>query len=554
MPISRRDLLRHGAAAGATIVLGPQACSDASGTDPDGGVDVGSDAAADASVDAAADHGFDGRPDTVPDPDWRDELDEYGWDGEPGPADLFAHGVASGDPLADAIILWTRVSPTSREPVSVWWEISENEAFTQRVGVGEVTTDESRDFTVKVDAGGLTPGRTYWYRFFVQGRVSTVGRTRTAPVGDVEAVRLALCSCSKIEDGWFYAYRDLAEQSDIDAVLHVGDYIYEYADDPDNFRPTQPDTELIRLQDYRGRYAHYRLDPDLQLAHAAHPWIVVWDDHESTNNAWVGGAQNHQPDEGDWQERKRAAYRAYVEWLPVREQEELKIWRGFRFGDRVDLAMLDTRIWGRDAQVEQGGDADDPDRQILGADQEAWLLDRIATSDAQWKVIGQQVPMSVNDANGFDFVGDKWGEYPAARRRLWDTIRGDAIEDVVVMSGDIHTFWAIDMCEEPYDADAYDPETGAGAFAVELVAGGITSGGPGGLFGQGLGDVQVRENPHVHYANIGDHGFVLAEFGRERMTAEFRFVENYRARNPRFFVHATLDVDSGSNHLVRRES
>ncbi|MGF1605454.1 MAG: alkaline phosphatase D family protein [Rhodothalassiaceae bacterium] len=275
----------------------------------------------------------------------------------------FTHGVASGDPLTDRVIVWTRVVPDAQgEPVPVRWQIAEDEAFERIVSNGETAADPARDYTVKVDAGGLSAGRAYFYRFLTEGQTSPVGRTRTLPEGSVDQVRFAVCSCSNYPQGYFTAYREMAKEPDIDAVLHLGDYFYEYEDgrysDPEIVaagRAVDPANEIVSLEDYRRRYALYRSDPDLQAVHAAHPWIAVWDDHEIANDTYKNGAENHQPEqEGPFAERRAAAIQAWREWMPVRDPANGpgdKIYRRFDFGDLASLIMLDTRLIGRDMQL-----------------------------------------------------------------------------------------------------------------------------------------------------------------------------------------------------------
>ncbi len=559
MGYTRRQALKAlGVAASAAVVgcddEGGAGATDVGSVDAaDAGVDSGADGSADVSTDTSVD-GEDGTVDVAPPDPWEGvEAPEYEYAGEPGPEAMFVHGVASGDPLQDAVIVWTCVSPAALdERVDVFWEVALDEGFVRRIAAGTVTTGPERDFTVKVDVTGLREaGRTYWYRFWCQGRVSPVGRTRTAPAGPVEGLRFAFCSCSKYENGYFHAYRSLAEQDDLTAVLHLGDYIYEYGAATENIREIDPPHEIVSLDDYRRRYRHYRKDADLQAMHAAHPVIAVWDDHESTNNSWRDGAQNHQPSEGSWIQRRANAEQAYAEWLPIRDQPDGRIWRRFSFGDLVDLFMLDTRLWGRDAQEEQGGDPSDPDRQILGADQEAWFLNGLSASESRWRVVGQQLPMSVNRADGYVWFGDKWGEYGAARDRVWNHIRAESIDNFVVCTGDVHTHWAMDMAEDPYDPERYDPETGAGAVGVELITGGITSGGGSAPFAQAIGDVIVENNPHIAFMNAGERGYVVVDVARERIEATWHLVDTVIRPEHRRIVAAAVEVQSGVPHVRR---
>lgn len=340
----------------------------------------------------------------------------------------FDHGVASGDPLADRVILWTRVSASAPGAVRVAWDVSTDPDFRQLVNQDEAEVGSERDYTIKVDVQGLQPAQTYYFRFRAGDAVSTTGQTRTLPASDaaVDAFRMAVFSCSNYPAGYFHAYADVAARSDVDLVLHLGDYLYEYARTTNGEpayasasaaalgREVVPDRELVALDDYRMRYAQYRTDPDLQALHARHPFVVVWDDHEITNDAWREGAENHQSDiEGDYGARKRAAIQAYFEWLPLRPIDpdaEGRIYRAFSIGTLAHLIMLDTRIVGRDEQLDYA-DYTDPqtgvfdagrfaqdltraDRSLLGSEQLEWLLAGMTSSSATWQILGQQVLMT----------------------------------------------------------------------------------------------------------------------------------------------------------------
>lgn len=333
-------------------------------------------------------------------------------------AATFKHGVASGDPLSDAVILWTRVTPVTDAKVKVSWQVATDAAFSQLVTNGETLTDASRDYTVKVDAVGLKPGTRYYYRFAVGNVQSSVGITKTLPQGQVASVKLAVMSCSNYPAGYFNVFELAAERDDLDALLHLGDYIYEYGRGQyasehaaELGREVLPANELLTLSDYRTRYAQYRSDASLQKIHAKVPFITIWDDHEVANDAWKDGAENHNDGEGDFELRKEAAMQAYFEWLPIRPWQagdNQDIYRSFSFGDLLDLHMLDTRLLARDKQLDYADYLDangnfdqaglmaaltDSSRTMLGQTQLAWLQQQLQTSTATWQVIGQQVLM-----------------------------------------------------------------------------------------------------------------------------------------------------------------
>ena len=348
----------------------------------------------------------------------------------------YNHGVASGDPLSDKVILWTRVTPekAGSYTIPVKWQIGTDEQMQIVVASGDTETQPKNDYTIKVDATGLAPDTVYYYRFMVQStngeHVSPIGKTKTLPTGDVSQVKMAVFSCSNYPAGYFHAYKDASQQTDLDVVVHLGDYIYEYGRDVETNegellpayasanakelgREVEPAEEIISIDDYRKRYAQYRTDPDLQALHANLPMIAVWDDHELTNDAWQDGAENHQPTtEGKWDDRKLSAVTAYHEWMPTRNAVPSEIYRTFDFGDLVSLHMLDTRVIGREEQlnyldfIKQDAegkpyiDADafeqasyDADRQLLGLKQNNWLVSNMSTSNATWQILGQQVLM-----------------------------------------------------------------------------------------------------------------------------------------------------------------
>lgn len=280
----------------------------------------------------------------------------------------FNHGVASGDPLQDRVIIWTRVTPedtTNNQSIEVLWEMATDENFSQSLKKGSIVTDQDKDYTVKQDVTGLTAGQKYFYRFKVGNVISDIGETKTLDSNGVNPIRLAVASCSNYPWGYFNGYKAIAENGPFDAVIHLGDYIYEYADGvygSENAekmgRLLDPPHEIITLSDYRRRHAQYKSDVDLQAAHSKYPFICAWDDHEFSNNSYINGAQNHNDNEGPWEPRKRAATKAYMEWMPVRINDDLPTVRSFDFGKLATLAMLDTRIVGRERPLEYGHDVD----------------------------------------------------------------------------------------------------------------------------------------------------------------------------------------------------
>ncbi|EGQ8230859.1 twin-arginine translocation signal domain-containing protein [Vibrio parahaemolyticus] len=331
----------------------------------------------------------------------------------------FEHGVASGDPTQTQVIIWTRVTTTASY-VDVSWQVASDMEFSNVVQSGVFTTDTGRDFTVKVDVQNLNANSQYYYRFIVGEMMSEVGQTQTLPEDGVEKASMAVVSCANYPAGYFHVYREILnqhEQSPFDVVLHLGDYIYEYGtggyaseDAAALGREPSKGAECITLDDYRKRYAQYRQDADLQALHAKLPMIAVWDDHELANDTWKNGAENHQDDEGSFIDRRAAAAAAWTEWLPVRENtfSNMLIYRQFSFGNLVNLMMLDTRLVGRDKPLDYfslsvptmeaiGGlvaQSRSADRELLGTEQLAWLMNEFNTHDAKWNVLGQQVLMS----------------------------------------------------------------------------------------------------------------------------------------------------------------
>jgi alkaline phosphatase D len=464
----------------------------------------------------------------------------------------FAHGVASGDPLPDAVVLWTRITPTATASpgsgtgptVRVRWEVARDAAFRQVVRQGSASTGPDRDHTVKVDVDGLFPATTYWYRFSYVGSTSRVGRTRTAPALEARPARLrmAVVSCANLQAGWFTAFRHLAARRDIDLVVHLGDYLYEYA--PGEYqardvvvRPHDPPREMTTLADYRRRHAQYKTDPDLQALHALAPWVITWDDHESANDAWSGGAENHtEGAEGTWSARRSFSQRAYAEWMPVRYEPGGHLYRRLRWGGLANLSMLDLRTY-RDQQVSSQADPalDDPDRTLTGPEQLDFLLDGLADPQVQWKLVGNPVMIapvrfpSTLDARttqaiatmldapatpgGVPYNVDQWDGYPAERARVMDHLRDNGVTGALFLTGDIHSGWAAEL---PSDPSTY-PAT-RDSLGVELVCTSVTSdnlddvlGVPPRTSSLAVETAIKANNPHVKYLDFDSHGFSVVE-------------------------------------------
>ncbi|MCH9682529.1 MAG: alkaline phosphatase D family protein [Deltaproteobacteria bacterium] len=480
----------------------------------------------------------------------------------------FLHGVASGDPLPDRVIVWTRVTPPDPSTeIETHWVLARDPSLRRIVAEGTVRATAARDHTVKVDVTGLEPGRQYHYQFEARGHRSPVGRTRTPPVGATARVRLAVASCSNYPFGYFNAYAAIARRDDLQAVLHLGDYLYEYANGTygdgtalDRL-PDPADREMVTLADYRDRHAVYKTDPDLQALHQRHPIIATWDDHEITNDTWTGGAQNHQPDEGDWMVRRAAAIQAYYEWMPVRALPTGawgQLYRSFRFGDLLDLVMLDTRVTGRDRQADWHTEdwkaiTADPRRSLLGAPQEAWLarqLERSRDDGIPWRLLGQQVLMGQMLPRSLgDWINtDMWDGYAPARARLLDHLAAQRIEGVVALTGDIHSSWGLELASDPF-GKRYQP--GKGAVAVEFVCPAVSSPPP-----VPPAEALDRErhmlatHPHLRWIEVRHRGYVLLDVDHERTQAEWHLVDSVDERSPATRFARGLATPRGPARLV----
>lgn len=470
-----------------------------------------------------------------------DDLPLYEYEGPLGPENAFEHGVASGDPLSDAVVLWTRVTTGSdtTDRVSVFLEVSTDPSMRRRRVAEYLTTDAERDHTVRVDLAALEPGTTYYYRFSALGRTSAIGRTKTAAVGRPREVRLAFASCSNVGFGYFYAYRMMARRADLDAVVHLGDYLYEYGAFVEygevygGFREDlDPPGQIVTLDDYRRRYAFYRRDPDLQLVHRQNPFIHVWDDHEFACDPYVGGADNHFPEtQGPWADRVANALTAYSEWMPTRLGAEGRIFRRFAYGDLVDLVLVDRQrpyIW---------PSADDAGEH-LGAEQQQWLDDRLDESAARWFVLGQGTTFAPHSPDMLG--GSSWDA--VSRARVLDRATSNG-RNLIVVTGDIHRAEALDIVADP---SAYDGATGAGSVGVEFSTGSITS--PGGS--------TDTSGPQFHWADGSHRTFLLLTLTPELAHADFiGFPEfqQYRSQEPYQRLVKSFRVEVDSRHAVESE-
>ena len=512
----------------------------------------------------------------------------------------FNHGVASGDPLQKKVIIWTRVTPKNKNydgDIIVNWQISENDDFSNIANQGSFITNQQRDFTVKEDVTGLAPGKNYYYRFSVGDTYSAIGETKTLNANGKQPIKLAVASCSNYPWGYFNGYRAIAESGPYDAVIHLGDYIYEYevgtyqSPNAEKMgRLVDPPHEIKSLSDYRRRYALYRADEDLQEVHRKYPFICTWDDHEFANNTYARGAQNHNEGEGEWAPRRRQATKAYMEWMPVRVTDgDLLTVRSFEFGDLVTLAMLDTRIVGRERPLEYGLDVEmdsegNPDyagfhkrleteeRSLLGEMQEKWLdktLKMSAQRNVPWQILGQQIIMSyltepplddvfskseiesfpggeqlsmkiAKEYGGF-YNPDAWDGYQPARRRVFDMFeKYDG--NPIVLSGDTHCAWAMSLTDK----------MGGKHYGAEFAVQGITSPGRG----DRLPKVKQVEQAyydhldHMALANIKGRGYMTLSISAEETITNWYVVSTIESKEFELELRKSLkysagDVDDG---------
>jgi alkaline phosphatase D len=471
----------------------------------------------------------------------------------------FYHGVASGDPLADRVIIWTRVTPeTVIDSIPVIWEVAETRDFTTLLKSDSLTATAAHDYTVKVDVPQLQPGKTYYYRFHALGKTSATGRTKTTPVTSLDSLKFAVVSCSNWEWGYFNAYDKIADHDDLDAVVHLGDYIYEYGRGgygDTTIRKNLPPYEIVSLSDYRTRHSQYRLDKGLRRMSERHPLIAIWDDHEVANNVYSAGAQNHQPDkEGDFEKRKAAAVQAYYEWLPIREDGHH--YRSFSYGSLADLIMLDERLEGRTRPVDSITAPNYlADRTMLGADQLTWLENSLQSSTATWKVLGNQVMFSDIELSvvypNMPRNLDSWDGYPTEKKKLKDFILNHQLKDLIFLTGDTHASWAIEVATEV--KKTYNPKTSAGAFAIELGTTSVSSANDNEYHAtdtvKRMEAALLKMNPHIKYLNARDHGYLLLSLYPDRMLGEWYYLETLRQPESNEFLGKKVTVTKGTVQL-----
>ncbi|MGW4288406.1 alkaline phosphatase D family protein [Streptomyces sp. NPDC004673] len=502
-------------------------------------------------------------------------------------ASVFRHGVASGDPLPDGVLLWTRVTPVPEAlpgsgigpDTEVGWVVARDKAFTSVVATGSTIATAAADHTVKADIRGLQPGTDYWFRFTSGGADSPVARTRTAPAADaaVPGLRFGVVSCANWEAGYFSPYRHLAARGDLDAWLHLGDYVYEYGTGEYGtrgtvVRPHSPTHEILTLADYRIRHATYKTDPDLQALHLAAPVVAIWDDHEFADNAWSGGAANHtEGAEGAWAARQAAAKQAYFEWMPVRPALAGTTYRRLRFGKLADLSLLDLRSFRSQQAATASGAVDDPDRTLTGRAQLDWLKAGLKASDTKWRLVGNSVmisPFAVGALSadllrplakllglpqeGIAVNTDQWDGYTDDRRELLAHLKANAIGNTVFLTGDIHMAWANDV---PYDAGTYPLSASA---ATEFVVTSLTSDNlddivkvPEGSVSAVAAPVIQAANRHVHWVDTDRHGYGVLDITAERAQMDYYVISDRTNPNATSAWARSYRTRSGTQKVER---
>lgn len=464
----------------------------------------------------------------------------------------FYHGVASGDPTDTSILLWTRLTKEiTYDQNDLSWEVATDRKFKNVIASGVANASKATDYTVKPFVTGLSPNTHYFYRFIDGKKKSIVGEFKTLP-NDASQLDIAFASCSNYEWGYFNNYRFMAEDTTIDLIVHLGDYIYEYGigtyGDTSLQRLNVPAHEIKTLDDYRTRYSLYRLDKDLILAHQKKAFITTWDDHESANNSYDEGAQNHQEEtEGSWSERSKAVRQAYYEWLPVQKKDEEPLYRSFSIGNLANLIILDTRLGGRTVQMSpKDDDFEDRERTILGFEQRQWFEDNLR-SKHKWKIVGNQVPFGPlylpDSVKGIKYM-DGWDGYPVEQQYMQQTMSD--IENVVIVTGDFHRSFALENNPNAV-ADT------SSNVAVEFVVTSITSANADEYYEEksvrNQNNSYLSFNPHMKYANSKDHGYVILRISPEQVITEYVYATDIRTPEADSYVGQTFKVKSGSKQL-----
>lgn len=514
----------------------------------------------------------------------------------------FRHGVASGDPLQNSVVLWTRITPETDGDINVSWEVFSDAALENLAASGEKTTNKSLDYCVKIIANDLGPGQSYFFRFRSGDSVSTTGLTRTLPEGDTSEIRFAVVSCANWQHGYFNTYDAIAKRAEAnpyDAMIHLGDYYYEYGALETPRLPDRihdPEHEIIALDDYRKRHAQYRSDIALQSATAAMPIIAVWDDHETSNDSWKTGAQNHQADtEGDWDTRRQAALRAYYEWMPIREPKAGRvrsdIYRNFRFGNLANLTCVETRLTARaepiiiesyvkDITSEGGADKFRsevlyaPDREMFGGDQQDFIIDAMSkskTEDIVWRLLANQVIMGrlltpdftpylneealnkieVDWPEVRDFLAlskynmpvypDSWDGYPVAREAFYTALNSAGINDMLVLTGDAHEFWLNDLTSDS-----------GSKVGMEVVTSSVSSETLTAYLGDGTAEhnlLLTKENPDARFYDATQSGFIDLTLNKTSATVKMMNVDTVLSREYVLSETAQFTIRKSGNTL-----
>ncbi len=458
----------------------------------------------------------------------------------------FPYGVASGDPSSDAVHLWTRVAADggTQGRVEVGWQLATDPDFETLVASGSAVTSADSDFTVQVVAEALSPATTYYYRFF-EGELgvettSVTGRTRTAPGGPSARLRMAVTSCTSIFSGYFNGYRAIARRLDLDALIHVGDYVYDFPDEDELIRIPDPvPANPVNLDEWRSLHAYHLADPDLRAARAAHPWIMIWDNHDLSASA---------PDYG-------GGVQAFREWNPIAPPPATagpeRAYRRLAFGELLDIFMIDVLLFRDDADAPDG-----PDKSILGDAQRTWLREQLSSSTATWRVLGNQKPVAPILGLLQVLGGSTWNGFPDARAQLFAALQTDGIDNVVFLSGDAHITAITDLVTAPDDPAQYDPKTGEGAIAVEFQPASMSRGNVDEFFPNqpqlpaNLERDALSTDPHYRFLDTTRHGYGVLDIDARRIRAEVWYLDILE-RTDEEVLGAALEVQAGANHWDR---